>query len=124
LKAASGADNCGLDFDGIEGFDGMDLDAGEAWIGGCRTARAHKPTLAEKLQFTDQSQNLSRNYGCNDLPRSVNKRSIFRTLQQLRPQTTSKKNGQRPRGKPQILLIIYGMSAGNSTVTHHSHTVQ
>jgi hypothetical protein len=51
LKAASGADNCGLDFDGIEGFDGMDLDAGEAWIGGFRTARAHRPILAEGLQF-------------------------------------------------------------------------
>jgi hypothetical protein len=78
LKAASGADNCGLDFDGIEGFDGMDLDAGEAWIGGGRTARAHRPTLAEKLPSPDQSENLSRTDGCNDLPRSVNKRTIFR----------------------------------------------
>jgi hypothetical protein len=50
LKAASGTDDCGLDFDGIEGFDGMDLDAGETWIGGGRTARAHRSTLAEKLQ--------------------------------------------------------------------------
>src|SRR3982074_246585 len=75
LKAASGTDNCGLDFDGIEGFDGMDLDTGEAWIGGGRTARAHRPTLAEKLQSPDQSQNLSRTDGCNDLPRSVNKRT-------------------------------------------------
>jgi hypothetical protein len=42
-----------LDFDGIEGFDGMDLDAGEAWIGGCRTAQAHTLILAERLQFAD-----------------------------------------------------------------------
>src|ERR1700688_4012757 len=52
LKAASGADNCGLDFDGIEGFDGMDLDGGEAGIFRCRTARAHRPILAERPQLT------------------------------------------------------------------------
>ena len=65
LKAASGADNCGLDFDGIEGFDGMDLDAGEAWIFRCRTARAHRPILAERLQFADLRDAISDLKGVN-----------------------------------------------------------
>jgi hypothetical protein len=30
-----------LDFDGVEGFNGMDLDSGQAWIDGCWAVRVH-----------------------------------------------------------------------------------
>ena len=41
LEATGGADGCSLDFDGVEGFNGMDLDSGQAWIDGCWAARVH-----------------------------------------------------------------------------------
>jgi hypothetical protein len=41
LEATGGADGCSLDFDGVEGFNGMDLDSGQAWIDGCWAVRVH-----------------------------------------------------------------------------------
>jgi hypothetical protein len=41
FKPPGGADGCGLDFDGVEGFNGMDLDSGQAWIDGCWAVRVH-----------------------------------------------------------------------------------
>ena len=42
VEAAGGADGGGLDFDGVEGFDGVDLDAGQA-----RERDGHWGILAE-----------------------------------------------------------------------------
>jgi hypothetical protein len=49
LKTASVADGCSLDFDRVERFDGMDLNACQVWICACWKTVVHRPILAETL---------------------------------------------------------------------------